>query len=300
MDTGDLIPINTVEDFTERYGFPSAGHPLLSINRLQGTNYHVPPQQTIQVNLYSIVFKQGVKGLSRYGWREYDFSKGLMSFFAPGQILHWDESVDLSDSSGWLVVFHPDFLRRYPLGTAIDNFKFFAYEANEALHLSDAERQLVEAILENIERECRNNLDAHSQDIIVSQLGVLLSYADRFYQRQFRTRHSVEADVVTRVQALLRKHFEAERSQLMTAQDLASELAMSTHYLGELLRTLTGQTTQQHIHAHLIERAKSLLLTTRLSANEIAFRLGFEYPQYFSRLFKSKTGVTPLEYRTLN
>lgn len=300
MPADEIIKINTVEEFTDRYGFPSSGHPLISVNRLAGVNYTLPPQQTIQFNMYSIVFKQGVNCTSMYGWREYDFSKGLMSFFAPGQIMHWDASVDLSQSSGWLLVFHPDFIRRYPLGAKISRLKFFSYDTNEALHMSDAERVIIEGLLENIQRECNNNIDEHSQDIIVSQIDLLLNYADRFYKRQFRTRFSVETDIVTRFQSVLQKHFENDQHKLITAGNIASELSMSTNYLSELLRNLTGMSAQQHIHAYLIDKAKSLLLTTQLSANEIAYMLGFEYPSYFNRLFKNKTGQTPVEFRNMN
>lgn len=300
MSANEVVKINTVEEFTERYGIPSTGHPLLSISRIAGTNDKVPKKQTIQVNLYSIVFKQGVTGMSVYGWRSYDFNKGLMNFFAPGQIVQWDESIDLSKSKGWMVVFHPAFIQKYPLGTKINRYKFFSYETREALHMSDAERVLVENIFENIEREANNNLDDHSQDIIVSQIDLLLNYAERFYKRQFRTRFSVESDIVTRFQLALQKHFDNEKNKLITAGDIAAELSMSTHYLSELLRNITGMSTQQHIHAYVIDKAKSLLLTTSLSISEIAYQLGFEYPGYFNRLFKNKTGHTPLEFRNMN
>ncbi|SFW81763.1 helix-turn-helix domain-containing protein [Chitinophaga sancti] len=300
MSPDQIIKINTVEEFTEKFGFPSSGHPLLSVNRLAGVNYTLPPKQTTQFNLYSIVFKQGVKGTSLYGWREYDFSKGQMNFFAPGQIMQWDETVDHSRSSGWLLVFHPDFIRKYPLGNKITRLKYFSYETNEALHMSDAERLIIENIIEHIAGECSNNIDEHSQDIIVSQIDLLLNYADRFYKRQFRTRFSVESDIVFRFQSVLQMHFENEQRQLITVSDIAGELSMSTHYLSELLRNITGMSAQQHIHAFVIDKAKSLLLTTNLTISEVAYRLGFEYPGYFNRLFKNKTGQTPLEFRNMN
>lgn len=296
----NILKINTVEDFTNRYGIPSTGHPLLSISRIAGTNEKVPKQQTIQVYLYAIIFKQGVSGLSVYGWRDYDFKKGLLNFFAPGQILHWDESIDLSKTQGWMVVFHPDFIRKHTLANKIDKYKFFSYDTNEALHISDAEKLIVENIFENIEREANNNLDDQSQDIILSQIDLILNYAERFYKRQFRTRFSVESDIVSRFQTILHKHFENPQNKLITAGDLAAELSMSTSYLSELLRNLTGMSTQQHIHAYVIDHAKTLLLTTSLSISEIAYRLGFEYPGYFNRLFKSKTGHTPVAFRSLN
>jgi YesN/AraC family two-component response regulator len=244
--------------------------------------------------------KDGSNCTSKYGWRDYDFTKGSMNFFAPGQIHLWDEKAENSGRWGWMLLFHPDFIRRYPLGMNIGRYKFFSYEINEALHISDAERSLMEGIMENVHGEYKRSIDEHTQDIIVSQLEVLLKYAERFYTRQVRTRNSVETDVVTRFEAILRRHFESDSLRLITAGDIASELSMSTHYLSDLIRNLTGMNTQQHIHAHLIEKAKSLLLATNLSVNEIAYSLGFEYPQYFNRLFKHKTGQTPFEFRLAN
>lgn len=214
--------------------------------------------------------------------------------------MSWSDSTDHTETTGWLIIFHPDFIRKYQLSNSIGKYKFFSYETNEALHLSDAERKIIEGIFENILIESNRALDSHSQDIIVSQLEVLLNYAERFYKRQFTTRNSVESDVITRVEAILHRNFEATQNNLITASDIASELSMSTHYLSELLRNLTGMSTQQHIHAYIIDKAKSLLKSTDLSVNEIAYRLGFEYPQYFNRLFKSKTGHTPVEFRNLN
>lgn len=300
MKSNEIIKINTIEDYTERLGCPSANHPLISINRLTEVKDYVPIGSPVQLNLYSITIKDGSTCNAKYGWRDYDFKKGTINFFAPGQIHSWDEKTENSGRWGWLLAFHPDFIRKYPLATKISKLKFFSYETSEALHMSDAERLMIEGIMESIENEYKRNTDEHTQDIIVSQLDVLLNYSERFYTRQFRTRNSVESDVLTRFQSILRNHFENDKDKLITANDIASELAMSTHYLSDLLRNLTGLNTQQHIHAYLIEKAKGLLLNTNLSVNEIAFSLGFEYPQYFSRLFKSKIGQTPVEFRNMN
>lgn len=302
MESKEIIKINTVEEFIECLGLPAPMHPLISIIRrdeIKGQNY-TPINNPVQLNLYSMVLKEGSKCTAKYGWRDYDFSKGLMNFFAPGQTHHWNEQTDDSEASGWMVIFHPDFIRKYPLGTKISKYRFFSYETNEALHVSDVERGLIESIIQNIYDEYCRNIDEHSQDIIVSQIDVLLNYTERFYTRQFRTRNSVESDILTRFRSVLHKHFENNKESLITASDIASELAMSTHYLSDLLRNLTGMNTQQHIHSYLIDRAKTLLSTTDMSVSEIAFSLGFEYPQYFSRLFKNKTGHTPIEFRSLN
>lgn len=300
MESNDIIKINTVEEYTERLGCPPANHPLINICRLTDVKEYIPIGKPVQLNLYSITIKDGSTCTAKYGWRDYDFKKGAISFFAPGQIHFWNEKTENFGRWGWMLAFHPDFIRKYPLGTKIGKLKFFSYETNEALHMSDAERTMIEGIMESIEIEYKRSIDEHTQDIIVSQLDVLLNYSERFYTRQFRTRDSVESDVLTRFQSILHTHFEKNKGTLITANDIASQLAMSTHYLSDLLRNLTGLNTQQHIHAYLIERAKGLLLNTNLSVNEIAFSLGFEYPQYFSRLFKSKTGQTPIEFRNMN
>ena len=309
MKSNEIIKINTIEDFTKWTGCPPAHHPLISICRMADVKNFEPPGKPIQLDLYSITMKDGSQCTSRYGWREYDFKRGFLNFFAPRQVHSWGEDWEKFGKWekwenpsvwGWILTFHPNFIRKYPLGAKIGKLKFFSYETNEALHISDAERTIIEGIMENIHDECKRNLDTHCHDIIVAQLDVLLNYSERFYTRQFRTRNCVETDVITRFQSILHNHFESNKNKLITAKEIASEFTMSTHYLSDLLRNLTGMNTQQHIHAHLIERAKGLLLNTDLSVNEIAFSLGFEYPAYFSRLFKSKTGQTPVEFRIAN
>lgn len=300
MGFKDIIKINTIEEYTTKFGCPPANHPLISICRLSDVKDYIPLGKPVQLNLYSIVMKDGANCTTKYGWREYDFTKGSMNFFAPGQIHSWDDKTENVGRWGWMLAFHPDFIRKYPLGMKIGKLKLFSYETSEALHMSDAERSMIEGIMQNIQNEDIRSIDEHSQDIIVSQLDVLLNYAERFYTRQFRTRNSVESDIPTRFQEILHKYFESETDKLITASDIASELSMSTSYLSDLLRNLTGMNTQQHIHTYLIERAKGLLKTTDLSVSEIAYSLGFEYPQYFNRLFKSKTGQTPVEFRNMN
>lgn len=296
----DIIPVNTVEEYAALFGCPPICHPLLSICRLSDVKDYIPIGKPVRLNLYTITIKDKTTCNANYGWRSYDFTRGCMNFFAPGQVHSWEEKTVNTGRWGWMLAFHPDFIRKYPLGAKIERLKFFSYDVREALHISDMERNVVENILENIENEYRQNIDAHTQDIIVSQLDVLLNYSERFYTRQFQTRSSVEPDIVTRVHLLLQRHIDERRKGFISVNTLASELNMSPHYLSDLLRSQTGMNTQQHIHAFLIEQAKSLLATTQLSISEIAYRLGFEYPQHFNRLFKSKTGITPLEYRNKN
>ena len=302
MKTRDegIVPVNTVEEYAALFGCPPICHPLLSVCRLSDVKDYSPVGKPVRLNLYTITIKDKSTCNASYGWRSYDFTRGCMSFFAPGQVQSWEENTVNAGRWGWMLAFHPDFIRRYPLGAKIGRLKFFSYDVREALHISDMERLTVENIMENIESEYRQNTDTHTQGIIVSQLEVLLNYSERFYTRQFQTRSSVEPDILTRVHYLLQKHIDGHHKEFISVNAIASELNMSPHYLSDLLRSRTGMNTQQHIHAFLIERAKSMLVTTRLSVSEIAYRLGFEYPQHFNRLFKSKTGITPSEYRNRN
>ena len=296
----DIITVNTVEEYAALFGCPPICHPLFCVCRLSAVKDYTPIGKPVRLNLYTITIKDKTTCNACYGWRSYDFTRGCMNFFAPGQVHSWEKNTENTGRWGCMLAFHPDFIRKYPLGAKICRLKFFSYDVSEALHISDAERNVVENIMGNIESEYRLNTDAHTQDIIVSQLEVLLNYAERFYTRQFQTRSSVEPDILTRVQTLLQKHIDTLPRKFISVNTLAGELNMSPHYLSDLLRSLTGMNTQQHIHAFLIERAKSLLVTTQLSVSEIAYRLGFEYPQHFNRLFKNKTGITPSEYRNMN
>ena len=279
---------------------PAPAHPLLTLIDLEQTRDLPPPVINTPVvqQLYSIWLKKDFKGRLHYGHQSYDFSEGVLGFVAPGQVFSVDDTLDVSALSGWMLVFHPDLLRKYPLAQKIAQYGFFSYAVHEALHLSADEEVILDRLLATMRAEYERPIDGFSQDVLVSQLDLLLSYANRFYHRQFVTRRSGENDLITRFELLLSDYFvQADERSLPTVQYFADALNVSPAYLSDMLRTLTGQTTQQHIHHALIERAKQLLLTTSLSVNETAFQLGFEYPQYFSRLFKSKTGMTPAAFR---
>ncbi len=296
----EILQINSIEHLTELLGFPSPRHPLISVCRLKDIRPFEPIGVPVCINLYSIVMKDGsqcTKG--HYGWRDYDFKSGLLSFFAPGQVQFWGERGAHVETAkeGWMINFHPDYIRSSALGGEIEKYRFFDYEVNEALHMSDEEQQQMEQLIENIYGEYQHAIDEQSHAIIVSQIDVLLKYSQRYYIRQFRTRQIVETSVATQFHAILRSRYEQRLTRLVKVEDIASEMNMSADYLSDLLKTTTGQNAQQHIHAYLIERAKTLLRTTTLSVNEIAYQLGFDYPQYFSRLFKQKVGTTPLKFR---
>ncbi|WP_046246930.1 helix-turn-helix domain-containing protein [Hymenobacter terrenus] len=295
----------TVTDYTRFFGLPSPTHPLLTLIDLaeatkSAKEQNLPPLTTPVVQqFYSVALKRGLKGPLYYGHQPYDFSEGVLFFLAPGQVFAAAKSLDTSELSGWLLVFHPDLLNRYPLGKKIASYGFFAYQVHEALHLSAQEESVLDSLLHGIRTEAEQPIDAFSQDVLISQLEVLLNYANRFYHRQFLTRRTAEHDLLSRFEELLNAYFaEQEDRPLPTVQHFADALHVSPAYLSDMLRTLTGQSTQQHIHHALIEKAKRLLLSTSLSINETAFQLGFEYPQYFTRLFKSKTGLTPAAFRS--
>jgi AraC-like DNA-binding protein len=235
----------------------------------------------------------------RYGQTYYDFDAGTMTFIAPGQVLS-AVNPQQTEMTGWWLSVHPDFLRPYPLGTRIADYGYFSYATNEALHLSDKEDEMLAQLVAVLIKECASGIDAFTQDIVVTQIELLLNYCNRFYNRQFITRKAASADLLVRLEGLLEAHFNslsATHTGLPTVQELAAGLSLSPGYLGDMLRSLTGMNAQQHIHNWIIERSKNLLATTSLSVGEIAYRLGFSYPQSFNKLFRNKTSQSPLEYR---
>lgn len=290
--------LNSVKELHSFMGLPSPLNPLLTIiDHSETQNQSQSGEQKLLLGFYNISIKRSFKGKLKYGKNNYDFDDGTMSFIAPNQIISIDSEED-RNNDGWSLLFHPDLIRQYPLGKAIKNYGYFSYEVNEALHLSDEEEKTIELIIQNIQREINSRLDNFSQDLIVSNLELLLSYCNRFYNRQFITRKMATTDLLTNFDKIL-EHYFSHNSDLIlpTVEKLATELNVSSSYLSDMLRTLTGQNTQQHIHSKLIEKAKEILTTSNLTVSEIAYQLGFEYPQSFSKLFKSKTNLTPMEYR---
>lgn len=279
-------------------GLSSPKNPLITIiDHAKTQNNTGIKSQKLVLDLYNISIKRSFKGKLKYGKNHYDFDDGTMSFIAPNQILSID-SEDDRNSDGWSLLFHPDLMRQYSLGKAIKNYGFFSYEVNEALHLSDEEEKTIEAIVQHIHAEISSRLDNFSQDVIISNLELLLNYSNRFYNRQFITRKMVTNDLFYNFENLLHKHFHLGSDlPTPTVEKLANELNVSPSYLSDMLRSLTGQNTQQHIHGKLIGKAKDMLTMTNQTVSEIAYQLGFEYPQSFSKLFKAKTKLTPMEYR---
>jgi AraC family transcriptional activator of pobA len=293
--------INSISDLHRMLELPKPQHPLVSVIDMTNIKCHFDDDiKSVIYNFYSICTKKDFDGKLKYGQNYYDFDDGIMTFFAPGQVISTETSSDTELKGMWLVV-HPDYIRNYALGKKIKEYTFFSYAVNEALHLSDKEETMVNTIMQNIEQEYHSNIDGFSQDVIISQIELVLNYSNRFYNRQFITRKNASSDLLIKLEDVLDAYFNSDDNNagLPTVKFVADKLNVSPHYLSDMLRSLTGQNAQQHIHTKLIDKAKEILTTTPLTVSEIAYRLGFEYPQSFSKLFKIKTNVSPLEYRKL-
>ena len=291
--------IRSVREYHQFMRLQKPEHPLISVIDFE-TIVHLPGSKSVSMvmDYYSIALKKNFNGKMRYGQQEYDFDEGVMTFMAPGQVLHIESEEQLKHS-GWLLLVHPDFLWNTPLVKTIKHYEYFDYSVNEALHLSEKEERMVNGIIQNIEQEYRSNIDNFSQRVVIAQLELLLTYADRFYHRQFITRKITNHKILDRLESILAEYFNSDTlvDGLPSVQYIAETLNVSPNYLSSLLKSLTGQSTQQHIHNKLIEKAKEKLSTTDLSVSEIAYDLGFEHSQSFSKLFKSKTHLSPIEFR---
>ncbi|MEX8548441.1 MAG: helix-turn-helix domain-containing protein [Mucilaginibacter sp.] len=292
--------INSVSEMHRILALPKPKHPLISVINFDEIQCFADESlKSVIYNFYSICIKKDFKGKVKYGQNYYDFDEGVLTFFSPGQVISTELSEDLKLSGYWLII-HPDFIQSYPLAKTIKNYGYFSYAVNEALFLSEKEETMIAAIMKNIEQEYYANIDHYSQDVMVSHIELLLNYANRFYNRQFITRKNASNDLLTKLENLLSDYFANGKVcelGLPTVQFVSDSLNVSPNYLSDLLRTLTGQSTQQHIHNKLIEKAKEILTTTSLSVGEIAYQLGFERPQSFNKLFKSKVNISPLEFK---
>ncbi|MAZ27565.1 MAG: AraC family transcriptional regulator [Cytophagaceae bacterium] len=304
MEHNQAQRIKTISEFHQLRGLPKPEHPLISI-----IDYHSikRPIEGEEINwifdFYQISVKRGIDGKFRYGQQEYDFDfdEGVMFFIAPNQVFNIQvDKNSKTEKSGWMLLIHPDFFWNTSLARTIKQHEFFDYSVNEALFLSQKEEKTLQGIIENIRHEYHANIDKFSKQIIISHIETLLNYSERFYHRQFITREKVNHQVLERLEQLLSAYFTSDdlaTRGLPSVHYVADALNLSPKYLSGLLKVLTGQSTQQHIHDKLIDRAKEKLSTTSLSISEIAFELGFEHSQSFSKLFKNKTTVSPLEFR---
>lgn len=292
------IRIKTISELHKLMGLPKPHHPLIEIIDLSKQKKDTGIFAVI-FDLYVITLKRGCNKLF-YGQQQYDFDEGVMAFLSPGQILRGESDNIPENIDGWMLFIHPDFLWNTSLAKKIKQYDFFGYTINEALFLSDKEETMINGIVENIKNEYQTNIDQFSQDIIISHLETLLNYSERFYQRQFITRKKTNHQILDRLEVLLSDYFNSDdlvSKGLPTVQYISDHLNVSPTYLRSLLKTLTGLNTQQHIHEKLIEKAKEKLSTTDLTVSEIAYELGYEHMQSFSKLFKEKTNQSPLAFR---
>lgn len=303
---------NTIQKFEslteglKAFGFPPPQHPLITlINGIDKDIVFAPPAGSHVLSFYKIAFRPNLGGQLRYGQTHFDFNEGGMFFAAPNQVIsHEDHEADMNAApcsrQEIAIIIHPDFLMQYPLATKIKKYQFFSYSVNEALHLSEKEKITIISLFRNIEEELNNRIDELSHDVIIAQLELLLNYAQRFYKRQFITRKTISTNLLQQFEETLENYFREDQplqKGIPTVQYMAESLAISAGYLSDMLRTLTGQNAQHHIHEKIIEKAKERLSGTNLSVAEISYELGFEHPQSFSKLFKQKTKQSPLEFR---
>ncbi|PWB22508.1 helix-turn-helix domain-containing protein [Flavobacterium sp. HTF] len=293
---------DSISEFHKLSGLPKPEHPLVSLVDYGKIDYQTDSDEISWVqNFYSVGLKRNINGKFKYGQQQYDFDEGLMSFVSPGQLVHIViNRTEEIKPTGFLLCIHPDFLWNTPLAKKIKQYDFFSYSINEALFMSEKEENIIEGIMQIIQQEYHSNIDKFSQNIIVAQIELLFNYCERFYQRQFITRKISSHQILERLEEILTKYFESSDLQhkgLPNVQYISNELNVSATYLSSLLKVLTGKSTQHHIHEKLIEKAKEKLSTTSLTVSEIAFDLGFEHSQSFSKLFKSKTNVSPIEFR---
>ncbi|MCS3869328.1 AraC-like DNA-binding protein [Chryseobacterium ginsenosidimutans] len=295
-----LIRFISISQSHQAFGLPAPHHPLISLvhfNEDNPFNTEMAPIYDV-LSFYKITFITKNSGRLKYGQDYYDYNEGSMLFLAPNQLVG---STDYNSKTYcYLLLIHPDFLLGHPLAKKIKQYGYFSYSSNEALHLSDTEKEIILSVYQIMEKELNSRVDEFSQEVMIAQIELMLSYVNRFYKRQFITRKAVNNDILQKTETILNDYLNNQESLhrgVPTVQYLSDQLNISPGYLSDMLRSLIGQNTQQYIHEKLIEKAKERLTTTELTVSEIAYELGFEHPQSFSKLFKTKTNVSPLEFR---
>lgn len=300
----ELIHLHCITDLHKLFNIGISNHPLVTVLDFSKVTEQVKQNSKITTDFYSIMFKNYCKNNIKYGRKTIDFQDGNLICIAPNQVIEIDNEIEeREDKMGWGLFFHPDLIRSTSLNEKIKNYSFFNYEVSEALHLSDKEKNVLFECIQKIQSELQENIDVHSQYIIVSTIELLLNYCSRFYGRQLITRSQTNKSLLSQIENLLIQYFADDKKNeqgLPTVKYLADNVHLSPSYLSDLLKKETGKNAQEHIHFYLIEAAKNLLLNSEKNVNEIAYNLGFEYPQYFNKLFKKRTGKTPMEYRNLN
>jgi len=300
----EIIHLHSVADLYKLFNLENSQHPLVAVLDFSKVSEQVEQSSKITTDFYSIMFKNYCKNNIKYGRKAIDFQDGNLICIAPNQTIEIDNEIENKENMlGWGLFFHPDLIRATSLNDKLKSYNFFNYEVSEALHLSDKEKNILFECVQKIQTELQENIDVHSQYIIVSTIELLLNYCSRFYGRQMITRSQTNKSIITQVENILTKYFaetKVKEQGLPTVRFLADNVNLSPSYLSDLLKKETGKNAQEHIHFYLIEEAKTYLINTEKNINEIAFSLGFDYPQYFNKLFKQKTGKTPMEYRNLS
>lgn len=300
----DLIKVNSITQVHEYFDLKKPKHPLVTVYNHKNLTFYPEYKNTrVAIDLYQIILKECPPGTMGYGRNSYDFHEGTMMFTKPGQVITVGDWSEVEVEDGLTLVFHPDLIRKSTLGKIIDNYSFFSYDVFEALHLSDEEKSSIIDLMKKIEKEYNQNIDKHSQKLIISNIELILDYCTRYYDRQFYTRSNYNKDIVTKFEQLLKDYYNSEKPVnigLPSVQYCGTELNMSPNYLSDMLKKETGRNAQEHIHFYVIDKAKTQLLNSAESISQIAYGLGFEYPQHFSKIFKSKTGMSPAEYRNVN
>ncbi|WP_158827379.1 helix-turn-helix domain-containing protein [Mucilaginibacter lacusdianchii] len=293
-----LHRLNSLTDFHRMFGLPAPKHPLVSFINIADMRYEPNAlPSSLVMDFYKVAYKTNICGHAKYGQHYYDFGEGGLVYTSPGQVF---ESPDGSPTEGCMLLFHPDFLLSYQLAKSIRSYGYFSYAANEALHLSEQERKTIMTVFNIIDEELNSRIDDFSQDVIISQLELMLNYSNRFYKRQFITRKAVVREQLQKIEMIIDAYFnqnQAVTNGLPSVQYLADQMNLSPNYLSDMLRALTGQNAQQLIQQRLIEKGKELLSTSNRSVAEIAYLLGFEHPQSFTRLFKNKVKLSPVAFR---
>lgn len=298
--SNEILRVKTISQLHQLFGFEKPKHPLITV--LDASCFVVPDEMVgvpLTSDLYYIALKDGSCGMD-YGRNQYDFDDGVLIFTAPNQVTTATKEQKQGEVTGWMLFFHPDLIRRSPLAESIEKYSFFSYDVHEALHLSEEEAQILTNCVHTIMNEYEQRIDNHSQEVIVSTIQLLLNYCSRYYERQFNTRTNLSKDIVTQVEKVIKDYFQTEKSAVLgqlSIEYLADQVHLSKNYLSDLLKKETGRSAKEHINDFIVEKAKYRLLASNAAVSEIAYDLGFNYPHYFSRLFKSKTGLTPQEFR---
>lgn len=300
----EVIRIKTISEVHRIFGLTKPNHPLVSVIEIDDkiTNFDYGDAKYI-FDFYQVNLKQGFAGSMMYGRNSYDFEEGSLTFIKPNQTIQIEAQEEIKGSSGWSLLFHPDLIRKSELGKTIDDYSFFDYDLNEALHLSEKERKSLTELVNKVQEEYSQNIDKHSQELIIANIEMLLKYSKRFYDRQFYTRTNLNKDVLAEFSKIIREYYNSEKPILngnLTVKACADKLNFSVKYLGDLIKSESGRSAKDHIQDYVVEKGKNQLLGTNEDITQIAYGLGFEYPQSFTRMFKKKTGVSPNEYRQLN